>query len=90
MKARQSIGQPADEKVEVVASGGKDGIDAVAVAALDVVAAHAVLGLDVADNRLAAGEFGEVDEAIQYGIDVDRLTHRLDKSISDKLAIMLS
>jgi hypothetical protein len=38
--------------VEVVADGGEDGIDTVAIAALEVVAAHAVLALDVADDRL--------------------------------------
>src|ERR1051325_7227316 len=47
--------QPAQEQAEVVAGGGEDGVDAIAVAALQVVAAHAVLALDVADHRLDAG-----------------------------------
>src|SRR5438445_13001230 len=48
-------GQPAQEGAEVVAGGGERGIAAVAVAPLEVIAAHAVLGLGVADDRLDRG-----------------------------------
>src|SRR5215467_13819229 len=47
--------QPAQEKSEVVAGGGEHGIDAVAVTALEMIAAHTVLGLHVADDRLDRG-----------------------------------
>ena len=47
--------QPSQEQVEVIPGGGEDGICAVAFVALEVVAVHAVLGLDVADHRLDRG-----------------------------------
>ena len=47
--------KPSQEQFEVVARGGEDGVGAVAFAALEVVAAHAVLGLEVADHRLDGG-----------------------------------
>jgi hypothetical protein len=43
------------QQAEVVAGGGEHGVDAVAVAALEVIAAHAVLGLDVPNDRLDCG-----------------------------------
>ena len=39
--------EPPDEEAEVVAGGGEDGVGAVAVAALEVVSVHSVLGLDM-------------------------------------------
>ena len=54
MQARKSR-QPAQEKAEVVAGGGEHGVDAVAVGSLEIVAAHAVLGLEMADDRLYRG-----------------------------------
>src|SRR5215472_1646905 len=48
----QKLCQPAEQQAEVVAGGGKDGVDAVALGSLEQVAAHAVLGLEMADNRL--------------------------------------
>src|SRR4029077_20209533 len=47
--------EPAQEQTEVVASRGEHGVDAVAVAAFEVVAAHPVLGLEVAHDRLDRG-----------------------------------
>ena len=47
--------EPAQEQAEVIAGSREDGIDAVAVAALEVIAIHAVLGLDVADDGLDGG-----------------------------------
>src|SRR5437763_3078104 len=63
----QKPSQPAQEEAEVVAGGGEHGIDAVAVASLEIIAAHSVLGLDMADDRLdrsaafhlAADRFGD-------------------------------
>ena len=43
--------EPSQEKVEVK-SGGEDGVDAVAVPPVEVVAINLVLGLDVTDDRL--------------------------------------
>src|SRR3546814_16385360 len=51
----QECFQPADEEAEVVAGGGEAGVGVVAVAALEIVALHAVRGLDVADEGLAGG-----------------------------------
>ena len=45
--------EPSEEKAEFAAGGGEDG--AVAVAALVMVAFHAVLGLEVADHQLDRG-----------------------------------
>ena len=47
--------QPAQEETEVVSGGGEDGVDAVAVASLEIIAAEAVLGLEMADDRLDGG-----------------------------------
>src|SRR5260370_42555246 len=47
--------EPAQEQVEVEAGGGEHGVGAIAVAALEVVAAHAVVVLDVADHGLDGG-----------------------------------
>jgi hypothetical protein len=38
-----------------VESGSEDGVDAIAVLALEVVAVHPVHGFDVADDRLDRG-----------------------------------
>ena len=51
----QNRRQPAQEEMEVVAGGGEDGIDAVAVWSFEVIAAHAVLGLEMADDGLDGG-----------------------------------
>jgi hypothetical protein len=41
--------------VEVEAGGGEDRVDAVAFLALEVVAVHSMVGLEVADHRLDGG-----------------------------------
>lgn len=46
----QKLCKPTQEQAEVVAGGGEDGIDAVAVTALEMIAVHAVLGLEVTDH----------------------------------------
>ena len=48
----QELCEPSQEQAEVVAGSGKDSVDAVAEAPLEIVAVHAVLGLDVADDGL--------------------------------------
>ena len=44
--------QPAQQEGEVVAGGGQHGVGTIAVAAFEVIAAHAVLGFEMADDRL--------------------------------------
>jgi hypothetical protein len=51
----QKLCQPAQEEAEVVTGGGEDGIDAVALTALEIVAVHAVFGFEMADDRLDCG-----------------------------------
>src|SRR5947208_16976265 len=59
--------QPAQEEAEVVAGCGEHGIDAIAVAPFEIIAAHTVLGLGMADDwfdggsppHLAANGFGD-------------------------------
>ncbi len=46
---------PGQRAAEVVASGGEDGVGGVAGGVGDVVAAHPVLGIEVADARLESG-----------------------------------
>src|SRR5258707_15208358 len=55
IRAHRSSAEPAQEEAEVVAGGGEDGVDAVAVATLEMAAAHAVLGLEMTDDRLDRG-----------------------------------
>ena len=54
-KGAQERRQPPQEEVEVEAGGGEDGVDAVAVLALEVVAVPSMVGLDVTDDRLGGG-----------------------------------
>ena len=54
-KQAQEKPQPVEEEAEVVAGGSKDGVDGVAAAEGEIVAIHAVLVLDVADDRLDGG-----------------------------------
>ena len=51
--------EPAQEQAEVVAGRGEHGIDPVAVAAFEVIAAHPGLGLDVPNDRLDEREIEE-------------------------------
>src|SRR2546423_15267705 len=51
----QKPSEPAQEEAKVVAGGGEHSIDAVAVASLEIIAAHAVLGLGMADDRFDGG-----------------------------------
>src|SRR3954468_4492549 len=48
----QEFCEPPQEQAEVIAGRGEDGVDAVADAGFEIVAVHAVLGLDVADDGL--------------------------------------
>ena len=47
--------QPGEEETEVVAGGGEDGVDRIALGSSQVIALHAVLILDVADERFDRG-----------------------------------
>ena len=51
--------EPADEAAEVVADGGKDGVIGVAAPEPEIVAAHAMLGFEMADDRLDGGPAAE-------------------------------
>jgi hypothetical protein len=51
----QNLRQPAQEETEVVAGGGEHGIDTVTFGSFEIVAIHAVLGLEMADDRLDGG-----------------------------------
>jgi hypothetical protein len=48
-------GEPFEQAAEVVAGGGEDGVGGVAVGSGEVVSAHAVLGLGVANDRFDGG-----------------------------------
>ena len=43
--------QRSQEEAEIVAGGGKHGVAAVAVASFEIIAIHAVLGFEVADDQ---------------------------------------
>jgi hypothetical protein len=49
----QELLEPAQDQAEVV--GGEDGVDAVAVATLEMVAAHPMVALEMADHGLDGG-----------------------------------
>lgn len=49
---RQKILQPPEQEGEVVAGGGQDGVEGVALLAGEVVAGHSVFALDMADDGL--------------------------------------
>ena len=72
MRARKSLAsrQPAQEDGEVVAGGGEHRVGAVAVAAFEIIAAQAVFGLDMADDRLDAGA--------AFHLAADRSSHPAD------------
>jgi len=46
----QELYEPPQEQAEVVAGSGEDGVDAIVGRPFDIVAVHAVLGLDGADE----------------------------------------
>ena len=58
--------EPADQAAEVVAGGGKDGIVGIALAEPEIVATHAVLGFEMADNGL------DGRPAAQFAFDLGR------------------
>lgn len=62
----QQQAEPADEAAEVVASGSEDGVGSVALAEPEIIAAHAVLGLEMADDGFDGGP------AAQFALDVGR------------------
>ena len=48
----QKNGEPSQQEVEVEAGGGEDGVDTVAIVALEVIAVHPMLRLQMADDGL--------------------------------------
>jgi len=48
----QQEAEPADEASEVIAGGRKDGVVGIALAVPKIVAAHPVLGFEMADDGL--------------------------------------
>ena len=56
--------EPPDEAAEVVAGGGEDGIVGIAVSEPEIIAAHAVLGFEMADDGLDGGP------AAQFALDL--------------------
>ena len=58
--------EPTDEASEVVAGGCEDGVGGVAAPEPEIVAAHAVLGLEMADDGLHGGP------AAQFALDLRR------------------
>ena len=47
--------EPADEAAEVVAGSGEDGVEGIALLVGTIIAAHAVLGFEMADDGLDGG-----------------------------------
>lgn len=52
---QQQKAEPPDEESEVVAGCGQHGVDGVACAMGEMASAHAVLGLEMADDRFDGG-----------------------------------
>jgi hypothetical protein len=47
--------EPADEAAEVVAGGGEDGVGGITAREPEIVAGHAMLGFEMADDGLDGG-----------------------------------
>lgn len=62
----QQEAEPTDEAAEVVAGGGEDGVGGVSLPEPEIVAAHAVLGLEMADDGFDGGP------AAQFALDLGR------------------
>ena len=72
----QQESQPFEQATEVVASGGEDGVGGVALGSGEVVSAHAVLGLGVANDRFDRGAatqfaFDGLGDAASLAGDID-------------------
>ena len=72
---------PPDEAAEVIAGGGEDGVGSVALSEPEIIAAHAVLGLEMADDRLNGGP------AAQFALDLGRHTSLLAGDEDPELVI---
>src|SRR3981081_1499310 len=62
----QQEAEPADQAAEVVAGSGEDGVGGVAATEPEIVAAHAMLGFEMADDGLDSGP------AAQFALDPGR------------------
>src|SRR6266576_4094356 len=58
--------EPSDQAAEVVAGGGEDSVGGITVSEAEIVAAHAVLGFEMADDGLDGGP------AAQFALDLRR------------------
>src|SRR5436189_1937006 len=58
--------EPSDQTAEVVAGGGEDGVVGITAPEPEIVAAHAVLGFEMADDGLHGGP------AVQFALDLWR------------------
>ena len=58
--------------MEVIADGGEHGVDGIAGAVSEMIAAHAVLGLEMADHRFDGG--APLEFAFDLGRDAALLT----------------
>jgi hypothetical protein len=54
-KLAQQKSQPPDQASEVVADCGEDGVGGIALAVPEIVAAHSMLGFEMADDGLDRG-----------------------------------
>lgn len=62
----QQKAEPTDEAAEVVAGGGEDGVGRVPLAEPEIIASHAVRGLEMADDGFDGGP------AAQFALDLGR------------------
>ena len=65
--SEQQEPEPPEQEAEVVTCGGEDGIDSVALAVPEIIAAHAVLGLEMPDDRFDPG--GQLNATNAVGTD---------------------
>ena len=75
-ESEQQEPQPGDEAAEVVSGGGEHGVDGVAAGMGKVVAAHAVVVLEMADHRLDGG--AAFERALDLIGDAALLARRVD------------
>ncbi len=65
--------------MEVITDGGEHGVDGIAGAVSEMIAAHAVLGLEMANDRLDGGP--PLELAFDLGRDVALLTCGIDPEL---------
>ena len=73
--------EPADEATEVVAGDGENGVGGVPLAEPEIIAAQAVLGFEMADDRLDGGPVA------QFALDLARHSSLLARDEDPELVI---